>query len=155
MSENVAAAKSPEFDSVLETVTREVAFKGQPLKVAPLQIGQVPAFSRAIRPMFSALTVAFSSTPSVDGEGGGGGLQVEAEELLNLAADHGDQMIDAVAVAVRKDRADIAASDPVEFMDLLVAVIEVNSDFFARAVAKAAKGSHRRASGTGQMRSNS
>jgi hypothetical protein len=134
--------------SVLEPVTREVAYRGGALTVSPLTVGQIPAFSRTIAPMFAALADIFTHPPSGAGAGGGGELLVDVQDLLELAGEHGDRMIDAVAIATGQKREDIAAGNPAEFIDLLVAVIEVNADFFARAMAKAQKAAGRRPSST-------
>lgn len=118
--------------------TRKVSYGEEILDVSPLKIGQIPAFARAIRPMLATLADTFTSAPAGEGKSSGVELQVDIEELVDLVAVHGDAMVDAVAIAIGKKREEIAGSgDLVGFVDLVVAIIEVNADFIARAVAKA------------------
>lgn len=125
-----------EDTSVLEPATREVAYGVGTLKVTPLKVGQLPAFTRAIRPIFSAIADIITSAPSGGDEGAGGEthLEVDLEKIGGLIADHGDALIDAAAVAVRKPRQLIEDGAPDEFVSLLRAIVEVNVDFFDRAV---------------------
>lgn len=125
--------------SVLDPPSREVAYRGVSLTVKPLTIGQVPRFTRAIRPMFAALASVAVSTPS-GGDGGGGGepLEMDVDKLLDLVIEHGDAAIEAVAVATGRNVAFISEGSPLDFVELARAVIEVNADFFARAAQQVA-----------------
>lgn len=137
MYESSAAASPAASNSMLLSV-RKVAYGGEILEVSPLKVGQIPAFLRAIRPMFGALADTFASALASNGADSGVELQVEVEELVDLVAVHGDAMVDGVAIAIGKKRDDIAGSgDLAGFVDLLVAIIEVNAEGVARAVAKA------------------
>ncbi len=51
---------------------------------------------------------------------------------IDIIGRHGELVIAAVAVATGKDSEWVGQLDPHEFLDLFVAVIEVNSDFFVR-----------------------
>lgn len=130
--------------SVLEITTREVVVQGKPLKVSPVKVGQLPGFARAIKPVFAALADLLRSVPSADGAGGGGEpkledfhLDLDAGKVLDIIEQHGDHLIDAAAVAVRVERSVIEDAAPDEFVALVRAIVEVNVDFFGRAVAKA------------------
>lgn len=124
--------------SVLEVPAREVGYCGETLKVSPLQIRQIPPFAREIRPIFAAFANAFTFSASGDGSGGGGELLMDGEELVALAGEHGERLIAAVAIATGADRDLIERGNAAEFIELVIAVVEVNADFFARAVTKAA-----------------
>lgn len=129
-----------EDTSVLEQATREVAYEGGTLTVTPLKVGQIPAFTRAIRPIFSAIGDFIISAPSGGGQPDGGevSIDIDFEKIGGLIADHGDTLIDAAAIAVRKPRDFIANGSPANFVSLVRAIVEVNVDFFDRAVPKSA-----------------
>jgi hypothetical protein len=122
--------------NVMDPPTREVGYRGVALTVKPLTIGQVPKFTRAIRPMFAALAGVVASAPSGDDAGGGGEPLMDVEGLLTIVADHGEAAIEAVAVATNKTPAFICEGSPLEFLELARAVLEVNADFFAKAAAQ-------------------
>lgn len=93
----------------------ELAIGAETLAIAPLKIGQLPGFLRAISPVMQIL----SGT---------------AIDWLALFGEHGDTMLTAVAIAVGKPRAwvdDLRADDAIV---LAAKVIEVNADFFTRTV---------------------
>lgn len=147
--------------SVLETVVREVDFRGGKLKVSPLKVGQIPAFTRAIRPCIAAIAGFIVSVPS-DGAAGGGGepkveFDVDVEKIATLIGDHGESITEAVSIATKVPRAIMDDTSPEEFLVLATAVVGVNVDFFGRAMAKAkeAAESHRAASGIGLAPSSS
>jgi len=97
---------------------RTVSTASGDIVVEPLRIGQLPAFTRAIRSCGGLLlAVADGADPSA---------------LLDVIADHGDAVIEACAVATREDVKRIADLTPDEFIALIAAVIGVNRDFFAR-----------------------
>lgn len=126
-------------NSVLESVVKQATFKGETLVVSALKVGQIPAFIRAVRPMFGALASLLPSIPLGDQEGEGAELQIpdmSVMQLFELVADHGEELIEAVAVAIRKPAKEVAELDTPEFISLLRAVVEVNADFFVRLVAK-------------------
>jgi hypothetical protein len=59
--------------------------------------------------------------------------------VADLVADHGADLIKAVAVALRKDPKDIEDLELEEFIGLVRAVVEVNTDFFGRTMRQALK----------------
>jgi hypothetical protein len=122
-------------ESVVDPPSIEVAYRGLTLVVKPLNIGKFPKFTRAVRPMFAALAGAISSDPSGN-PGEGGGLEINVSTIVDLVADHGESMIEAAAVATDKNQAWISEGSPGEFIALVRAIIEVNADFFAQAVAR-------------------
>ncbi len=93
----------------------ELAVGGEALAIQPLKVGRLPDFLRAISPTLQQL-----KAPQID--------------WLGLFIEHGDDLLQAVAVAVGKPRTwvdDLAADEAI----LLAAkVVEVNADFFTRTV---------------------
>jgi hypothetical protein len=115
--------------SVLEVVSNEAAYRGETLRVTPLKVGQIPRFLRTVRPMFGALAGKLGSPGQA-----GGGVDLELD-ILKLVEDHGETLIDAVAIAINKPAAWVAEGEADEFAQLVKVVIEVNADFFAKKVA--------------------
>lgn len=138
---------------VLDPGGNEVAFGGEKLKVTPLKVGQIPAFTRVIKPIFSALDGLFISPPgeAISAEN----LEVDAEKVLALITEHGEALIEAAAIAVRKPKAFIEEGTPGEFVHLVRTIIDVNVDFFGQAVAKGSWNRPTRANGAGLTRSSS
>ena len=91
------------------TVARET------LAIQPLQVGRLPAFLRAISPTLQQL-----KAPQID--------------WLTLFIEHGDDLLQAVSIAVDKPRAWVDALAADEAILLAVKVVEVNADFFTRTV---------------------
>ncbi|MDC6176267.1 hypothetical protein C2I33_00185 [Ralstonia solanacearum] len=93
----------------------ELTVDGESLVILPLKVGRLPDFLRAISPVLQQL-----NTPQID--------------WLGLFIEHGDDLLQAVAIAVGKPRTwvdDLAADEAI----LLAAkVVEVNADFFTRTV---------------------
>jgi hypothetical protein len=93
----------------------ELVIDGAPLAIKPLKVGQLPAFLRAISPVMQQIT-----STEID--------------WLALFGERGDDLLSAIAIAIGKPRAwvDELAAD--EAILLAAKVIEVNADFFNRAV---------------------
>jgi len=94
----------------------DVLIGEETISVLPLKVGQMPAFLRAITPVMRYLDAA-----EID--------------WLQLFGERGDDLLNAVAIAVNRPRAwveDLAAD---EAIILAAKVIEVNADFFTRVVA--------------------
>ncbi|WP_275719533.1 DUF6631 family protein [Ralstonia solanacearum] len=93
----------------------ELTVGGESLVIPPLKVGRLPDFLRAISPTLQQL-----NAPQID--------------WLGLFIEHGDDLLQAVAIAVGKPRTwvdDLAADEAI----LLAAkVVEVNADFFTRTV---------------------
>ncbi len=93
----------------------ELTVGGESLVIQPLKVGRLPDFLRAISPVLQQL-----NAPQID--------------WLGLFIEHGDDLLQAVAIAVSKPRTwvdDLAADEAI----LLAAkVVEVNADFFTRTV---------------------
>jgi len=90
---------------------------GETIEVSPLTIGQLPKFLRCIKDA----DIDLSDDVDVD--------------VLALIADGGEDIIDAVAVAVDRAPEFISTLDLEEFTEITAAVLHVNMDFFARRLA--------------------
>ena len=126
--------------NVLEPTTRTVTFGGQPRVVHPLRVGQIPSFARAIKPIFAALAGSLKPAPLGQEDAGGGEFDISLEQLFDLIAEHGENLIEIVAIATKIDKATVEDADTGDFVSLLRAVLEVNADFFGQAVARARAG---------------
>ncbi|MFV8628146.1 hypothetical protein ACNRDB_01485 [Ralstonia pseudosolanacearum] len=93
----------------------ELVVGGETLAIQPLKVGRLPAFLRAISPTLQQL-----KAPQID--------------WLGLFIEHGDDLLQAVAIAVDKPRAWVDGLAADEAILLAAKVVEVNADFFTRTV---------------------
>jgi hypothetical protein len=98
---------------VPEPIVVEIA--GETLSIAPLKVGELPTFIRAIRPFAQHLT--------------------QDVDWLALFGERGEDLVSALAVAIRKPREWVAARELDEAIRLSEAVFEVNADFFIQRLA--------------------
>ena len=92
-----------------------VQVAGETISISPLKVGQLPAFLRVITPVMAQL-----SQPQIN--------------WLALFGERGDDLLNAIGIAVKKPREwvdDLAADDA---LLLAAKVMEVNADFFTRTV---------------------
>lgn len=94
---------------------------GERLELTPLKVGDVPAFARAVQSAAATLSASLSASP----------------DWLALFADHGDAVIEAIAIAARRPRDWVMNLELDAAIRLADAVFEVNADFFIRRVAPA------------------
>ena len=100
--------------AALPPVPVTLVIGGERLELTPLKVGDVPAFARAVQPVAASL----SASP----------------HWLALLAEHGEAVIDAVAIASRRPPewvTNLALDDAVRLAE---AVFEVNADFFIQRV---------------------
>ena len=100
--------------AALPPVPVTLVIGGERLELTPLKVGDVPAFARAVQPVAASL----SASP----------------DWLALLAEHGEAVIDAVAIASRRPPewvTNLALDDAVHLAE---AVFEVNADFFIQRV---------------------
>lgn len=100
--------------AALPPVPTSVVVGGERIDLTPLKVGEVPAFARAVQPVASHL----SASP----------------DWLALLAEHGEALIDAVAIASRRPKEWVTALDLDDAVRLVEAVFEVNADFFIQRV---------------------
>jgi len=100
--------------AALPPVPTSIVIGGERIELTPIKVGEVPAFARAVQPVAASLSVS--------------------PDWLALLAEHGEAVIEAVAIASRKplDWVESLALD--EAVRLAEAVFEVNADFFIRRV---------------------
>ena len=92
-----------------------VQVASETIAISPLKVGQLPAFLRVISPVMAQL-----SQPQIN--------------WLALFGERGDDLLNAIGIAVRKPREwvdDLAADDA---LLLAAKVMEINADFFTRTV---------------------
>lgn len=102
MSDNHFAALPP--------VTTSIVVNDETIELTPIKIGELPALSRAVQPLTSHLCAS--------------------PDWLALIAEHGDALIDALVIAVRRPREWVAALELDDAVKLASTVFEVNADFF-------------------------
>ncbi|MEF8736811.1 MAG: hypothetical protein V5B35_09525 [Candidatus Accumulibacter necessarius] len=107
---------SPEADefAALPPLPISIEIHGEVLDLTPLRVGQLPAFVRAIRPFAEQLTTAV--------------------DWLGIFADHGEALLEALAIASRCHRLWIEGLSLDEAIRLGEALLEVNADFFIQRV---------------------
>jgi hypothetical protein len=88
------------------------------VEVRPLTVGQIPGFVRAAGPVLKAF--------------GSGEV-----DWLTLVAEHGEGLIEAVAIAIGRPRAWVADLTVDALIELATTVLTVNGDFFAQRVGPA------------------
>ncbi len=137
--------------AVLETpqpVT--VKFRGEDVAVLPLLLHQWPPFMRHLKPMLPQLSAALVALES--GQDAAIGMLV-----VDLLAEHGEQLFEAIGIAIAKPAAWVSETDDMGgLIELVTAIVAVNGDFFARQVAPRLAGlpaQLRTLTGTGQTRS--
>ena len=103
-----------EMFAALPPVPALVEIAGEHIELTPLKVGEVPAFARAVQPIAASL----SASP----------------DWLAILAEHGEAVIDVVAIASRRPPewvTNLALDDAVRLAE---AVFEVNADFFIQRV---------------------
>ena len=104
--------------AALPPVPVSLVIGGERLELTPLKVGEIPAFARAVQPAVATLSASLSASP----------------DWLALLAEHGEAVIDAVAIASRRPPewvTNLALDDAVRLAE---AVFEVNADFFIQRV---------------------
>lgn len=98
--------------AALPPVPTVIEVGGERIELAPLRVGELPGFARAVQPVASRL----SASP----------------DWLALLAEQGEPVIEAVAIAARRPRDWVAGLELDEAVRLADAVFGVNADFFVR-----------------------
>lgn len=101
--------------TALEPEFREIGVAGKALTLRPLTIGQLPAVARELR-----------------------GVQIpmagEEIDVMTLVAENGDQVARAVAIACKVEPDWVNDLQLDDFLELLMAVMELNVGFFYQQV---------------------
>lgn len=109
------------------TITINV--RGEALEISPLVVRELPPFARAAGPIVGCVQQALAA------------LQVPSEQLpealasvlVDTIGNHGDSLIEAVALGARMPVEKVGELRADELIALAAVVIEVNRDFFGRA----------------------
>lgn len=96
---------------------------GVEIEIKPLTIGLIPKITRLVK------GIPLSLDSEVIGSG---------EYWLGLIGEHGDSIIEVVAVASGQSKDAVSGLPIDDFVALAVKVVEVNADFFTRKVMPAA-----------------
>ena len=100
--------------AALPPVPVSLVIGGECLELTPIRVGELPAFAKAVQPA----AVGLSASP----------------DWLALMAEHGEAVIEAVAIASRRPVDWVAGLGLDEAVRLAEAVFEVNADFFIQRV---------------------
>lgn len=92
-------------------IARGVPITGREVKVLPLKLGQMPAMSRAAKPIYGLLFVA---------------------DFMAILGEHADAAMATICAATDVTEAEAASLDQAQAVELLSAIFEVNADFFIR-----------------------
>jgi len=114
----------PDELSVLAPEGASIEYQGERLEVLPLTIGQIPPLVRKCRVVVDALM-------------GMDGLETDSEEqqfraVLDIVGDQGEQVLEAVAIAIGKPADFVSKGSLEDFERLAMKVLEVNRDFFVQ-----------------------
>lgn len=100
---------------------RTVQLRDRSVEITPLKVGEIGAFSRAITPLVGWL-------PSLVGQ------DASPEVMLQMLSLHSDDALQAVSVAARQPLEVVAELQLDELLELASVCLEVNADFFRRAL---------------------
>ena len=110
---------------VIDPAPRRVRFRGEDLELRPLRMGELPAFSRLVRPVIAEFV----------GDHHPQWRDNDDLMILELTELHGEAIIDAAAIATGRPAEWISAAESAtELLDLVREIVEVNRDFFIRAM---------------------
>jgi hypothetical protein len=98
--------------AALPPVASTIVIGGETIDLTPIRVGEIPAFARAVQPV--------------------AGFLLASPDWVALISEHGDAVIDAVAIAIRRPREWVAGLEIDDAVHLASAVFEVNADFFIR-----------------------
>ncbi|MBX3589084.1 MAG: hypothetical protein KF796_20835 [Ramlibacter sp.] len=102
---------------------RPMTVEGVQLLITPLLVKELPRVIRAVDPLLSTLLIE--------------GDTLDAQRLVSLMGSHGEAIIEAVAICVRRPPEWVGNLLPDRLVALALASLEVNADFFSRALTAA------------------
>jgi len=102
---------------VIAPESMKVRFHGRDVEISPLKVGQMPAFTRAIKPIAGSLTQAVS----------GGGI--DAALIIEIMA-QGEHLVEAISIATGVPTTELNETTPDELVALASSALKVNGDFF-------------------------
>ena len=120
--DSTAAAFMPEV--------QQLTFNGSAIEVHPLNVLQAIQISRSLKQVLPALD---KLAPLLVEDGGDG---TDVALLVELLADFGEPLTEAVAIATGLQLKDVQGSrDMAGLIDVIAAIVRVNTDFFVQQVA--------------------
>lgn len=129
MTTTTAAPPEDETAGAFVPEAQPLTFNGQAITVRPLTVLQAIQISRSLKVVLPALD---SIAPLLAGDLSGDDVGL----LVQLLADYGEPMTEAVAIATGLPLADVqGSSDMAGLIALIAAVIRGNVSFFAQQVA--------------------
>lgn len=144
-----------EFE-VLAPTPRSVTVDGERREILPLTVLELPAAARICRGLVERLKALKLPGVTVHEDGS---VDVDRDELvaivLELIEHDLPAVVDLTAVMSRIERDRVARCDVAQFLEIVVAVFEVNRDFFVQRLAPLLAGLVQQVSGAGRMRSTS
>lgn len=96
---------------ILDPKAQKASFAGADVVVRPLGVGQILAVRRALE----GVDLSQGFTPAA---------------IPDLLLQHGDAVLEALAVALKLSRQQLEEADPEQLLELFATVVEVNADFF-------------------------
>lgn len=106
---------------VLETPTATVQIAGQAREIRPLGLYQLPAFVRALKPALPKVMAAIGESGSIN-----------PLIVADLLADHGEDLIEAVRLAIGLSKVEMQSAGIDEVLEAVPVVLKINRDFFIR-----------------------
>ena len=95
-----------------------IAVAGESLTISPIKTRELPRMLKAVKPIAA---------------------EIMAEDVAGALLENADCLVEAVAIGARKPRAWVDELDLDDLVLLASAVLEVNGDFFVRAVLPGAR----------------
>jgi hypothetical protein len=114
MNMNPNLQPATEF-SALPPAPVTLTIADQTLELTPIRVGELPGFVRAVRPFAERLA--------------------QTVDWFELFAEHGEALLEALAIASRRPQDWIATLALDEAIELADTLLEVNADFFIHRVA--------------------
>lgn len=96
--------------------------------VSPLKVGVIPKVIRELRPIIQRLRPE-------GGAAGIGELEISVELVLDLLEHNASNLFAAVGFCTGKEPAFVESCDAAELVQLVLAIVEVNRDFFTERLA--------------------
>lgn len=124
---------------VLAAAGTSTNYRGAQVSLEPVSIGRLPALVRVVRPMLASAQ-AIAAAPSAAGadavaSADAMGIEITFDLLFGLIEEHADGLFEAVALLTGRDVEWIRGGDVAEFIELALAAVEVNRDFFTKRIA--------------------
>lgn len=104
---------------VIKPAATVVEFDERLVHITPLKVGQLPAFARAIKPLGGAIEQIATGRAALD-----------LAALIGMVAEHGEAVVEAVSIATGIKADELNEATPDQLIELAVAVLKVNADFF-------------------------